>query len=68
MGEGFGVDMPRGHSLQAVVADRASGPQASLHVSLVDQSPLRRTMAPNTGEAVGLQLELYGKLIAHSWI
>src|SRR6266536_992906 len=59
VGERVGHDIALRLPLQAVVADRRRGLERRFDVALLDEFPaLLRTIGPNPGETVGLQLDL----------
>src|SRR6266849_3512857 len=59
VGESVGDDVALRLPLQAVVADGGRGLERSFDVALLDQIPaLLRTLGPDPGETIGLQLDL----------
>src|SRR5262245_15229659 len=63
---GLRSDVALRHALEAVVADRRRRPQALFGIARLEESLLRAAMAPDPGEAVGLELEGDGELVALS--
>src|SRR5260370_9351816 len=59
----FRVDMAGGHPLQSVIANRSRCAQAGVDIVLMDDVTLLGRVPPDTGKAVGLQLELDGDLL-----
>ncbi len=64
VGEGLGLHAPRRQTLEPVVADRGGRAQPRLGVARLEQSLLGPMMAPDAGEAVRLELEAHGQLVA----
>src|ERR1700761_5298824 len=60
---GLRADGTAGHFLEVIVADRGRGLQRSGNVIGVDDVPLLGAMSPDTGEAIGLQLQIHGERI-----
>src|SRR5712692_2618283 len=59
VGESVGDDVALRLPLQAVIADGGRGLERSFDVALLDQIPaLLRTLGPDPGETIGLQLDL----------
>src|SRR5947199_1553696 len=59
VGECVGDDVALPLPLQAIVADRGRGLERSFDVALLDEFPaLLRTIGPEPGETIGLQLDL----------
>ena len=53
----LGVDMARRRALDAIIADSGGGVETFFNVTLLENASLLRTVAPDAGEAIGLQLE-----------
>ena len=64
MGERFRIYASTRHSLQTVVAYRGGGLEAFVNVSRIQNIALLSGVAPNAGQAVGLQFKSYGKLVS----
>lgn len=63
VGERLGRNAPAGHALEPVVSDRRRRLQARRDVGLIHDAALRRGIAPNSGEAICLELEANGEPI-----
>src|SRR5438270_2705132 len=59
MGECLGIHVSRRRTLQPIVTHGRRGVEPFLDVALIEQSSLLGGVAPNAGEAIGLQLESY---------
>ena len=58
MGEALGTDRATLHSLDVIVTNGSGGLHARGDISIVNDLPLRCTVSPDTGETVGLQLQI----------
>ena len=63
MGEAVGHDIALRALLQRVVADLVGGVERLLDVARLEQTLLVGVIGPDTGEAVGLQLDAHRKLV-----
>ena len=68
MGEGLGADGAAGHLLQVVVAYGGGGGEGTGDVVGVDDAALLGGVSPDAGEAVGLELEVDGEVVALAWV
>src|SRR6185503_13467561 len=66
MSKRLGAHAPARHSLQSIVAHRGSRSEALRNIGLIHDVALFRRVAPHTGDAIGLQLDTDGKLIARA--
>src|ERR1044071_8279799 len=64
MREGIGTHAAGGFPLQAVIANRGGGTQSRGYIRLINDLALRGGVSPYAGEAVGLQFDADGDLIA----
>lgn len=64
MSEALRADPPARHPLQTIIADGSRCVEALGNVSLIDNVALFSRIPPHTREAIRLQLEPDGKLIA----
>jgi hypothetical protein len=55
VGEGFGIDVPGTHALQAVVAHRRGCFKSRINITRIEQMALFGRVRPDAGKAIGLQ-------------
>jgi len=68
VGEFVGHDAAGLHLLQVVVADRGSGVHCGFDVALLEEVALFGGIGPDSGVAIGLELDADGDGIGHSRI
>src|SRR5437868_12515503 len=64
----LGIDESRRRTLQPIVTHGRRGVEPFLDVALIEQSSLLGGVAPNAGEAIGLQLEPYRDRVCRTGI
>ena len=61
MREGFRTDVTGAHPLKAIVADGGSGSKPGFNIARIEEIALFGGVAPDSSEAVGLELDADGK-------
>ena len=59
----FGVGTAGRLALDAIISDGGGGRQRLLDIAVVEDAALARGVAPNTGQAVCLELQAHGELV-----